>query len=162
MSVPTPDATTAEPTADIAVEPTKPTETVEFWKTKAREQEARAKSNKTAADELAAIKEAQLSESDKVQARISKAEAEAAAVPARVAEALKAHLIGLHSIDSEDAELFLTATEPELLLKQVGRLTGREADRKKQGNHVPREGNTPKAGSDEARATARSLFASGN
>jgi hypothetical protein len=90
----------------------------------------------------------------------AKAEAEAATadVPAKVADALKAHLIAVHEIDTDDAELFLTANDPELLLKQVQRLVGREADRKKHGNVVPREGNTPPVGGDEKREFARNLF----
>ncbi|SKS54976.1 hypothetical protein [Mycobacteroides abscessus] len=74
----------------------------------------------------------------KVQ-RLAEAEAEAAQVPSRVAGLLKGHVVSLHQIDGEDAELFLTADEPELLLKQVTRLLSREG---KQGrpNHVPGEG----------------------
>ena len=53
--------------------------------------------------------------------RIAAADAALAAVPSQITESLKAHLVTLHEIDSEDAELFLTATDPELLLKQVNR-----------------------------------------
>jgi hypothetical protein len=138
----------------------KPTETVEFWKAKAREQENRAKANKSAADELAAIRDAQKTEAEKVADRIRKADEEVANVPIRVTEALKAHLIGLHQINDEDAELFLTATNPDLLLKQVARLTERTAPAKKQPNHVPREGANPIAPENEGRETARRLFGS--
>jgi hypothetical protein len=57
-----------------------------------------------------------------------------------VCEALKVHLIAIHEIAREDAELFLTATDPETLLKQADRLVGQSGKRK---NIVPREGRTP-------------------
>lgn len=79
----------------------------------------------------------------KVQ-RLAEAEAEAAQVPSRVAGLLKGHLVSLHQIDGEDAELFLTADEPELLLKQVARLLSREGDQGRP-NHVPREGTNGRA-----------------
>lgn len=143
----------------------KPSETLEFWKQKAREQESRAKANKTAADELAAIKEKNKTEAEKVAERLSKADSELATVPAKVAEALKSHLVSLHQISDEDAELFLTASDPDVLLKQVTRLTARESagatERKKQGNHVPREGNNPSAPKDERREFVGQLFSGG-
>ncbi|WP_100523253.1 hypothetical protein [Mycobacteroides abscessus] len=79
----------------------------------------------------------------KVQ-RLAEAEAEAAQAPSRVAGLLKGHLVSLHQIDGEDAELFLTADEPELLLKQVARLLSREGDQGR-SNHVPREGTNGRA-----------------
>ena len=89
---------------------------------------------------LTELEEATKSDAEKAADRISKAEAEAASVPAKVAEALRTHLVALHDIDPEDAELFLTATDPDLMLKQVTRLLGQDKRRK---NHVPREGQTP-------------------
>jgi hypothetical protein len=136
----------------------KPTETVDFWKAKAREQESRAKANKLAADELAVIKDAQKTEAEKVADRIRKADEEVASVPVKVTEALKAHLIGLHQINDEDAELFLTATNPDLLLKQVARLTARDAVPPKKPNHVPREGANPTAPENDGREAVRRIF----
>lgn len=136
----------------------KPTETVEFWKSKAREQESRAKANKSAADELAAIRDSQKTEAEKVADRIAKADAEVAAVPAKVSEALRSYLVGLHEINDEDAELFLTANNPDLLLKQVSRLVARNAPPAKQPNHVPREGVNPTAPESEGRETVRRIF----
>lgn len=83
-------------------------------------------------------------------------------VPAQVTSALREHLVSVHEIDTEDAELFLTASEPELLLKQVQRLLGRESDRKKQGNVVPSEGNSSSVQGSEERAYVRSVFGSGD
>lgn len=146
------------------------TETVETLQAKlaqykdiASKQEKRAKENAAAAKRLAELEEAQKSDAEKAADRISKAEAEAASVPAKVAEALKAHLVALHSIEADDAELFLTATDPELLLKQVSRLVDSSGKRQKK-NHVPREGANPNpaAGSNDMREFARGLFNRGD
>ncbi|ORA23407.1 hypothetical protein [Mycobacterium aquaticum] len=122
----------------------KPTETVEFWKGKAREQETRAKANAAAAKKLAEIEEANKSEAQKAADRIAKAEAEVAGVPAKVAEGLKAHLVALHKIADEDAELFLTATDPDLLLKQAARLLAQSGGKRKNNNYVADQGNGDK------------------
>jgi hypothetical protein len=72
-----------------------------------------------------------------------------------VCEALKAHLIAIHEIAPEDAELFLTATDPETLLKQADRLVGQSGKRK---NVVPREGRNPNpALTDPTRDFLRSI-----
>lgn len=55
-------------------QPKKPTETVEFWKSKAREQEKRAKENAAAAKELADFKESQKTELQKAVDRADAAE----------------------------------------------------------------------------------------
>ncbi len=87
-----------------------------------------AKANADAAKRLSDLEQAQLSESDKVAKRLSDAGAEVATVPSKVADALRDHLVGIHEINEEDAELFLTATTPELLLKQIERLTARNEE----------------------------------
>lgn len=119
-------------------------------------QKAEIKDLKIRSKRLEEIEEAAKSESEKTADRIAKAEAEAATVPAKVAAALKEHLVALHSFDAEDAELFLTADEPELLLKQVTRLLG-QSDKRQRNNRVSREGNNQPPQSDEA-AFARDLF----
>lgn len=155
----TAEATATESEATSESSETKPTETVDFWKQKAREQEKRAKVNADAAKRLADIEDAQKTESEKVADRIAKAEAEVASVPAKVAEVLRDHLVALHEIEKDDAELFLTANDPELLLKQVTRLVGQSDKRKKTTNTVPREGQTSStSGDDEVREFARGLF----
>lgn len=143
-------ATETEATTEQQTEP-KPAETVEHWREIARKQEKRAKENAEAAKRLAELEDAQKSESEKVADRIAKAEAEVASVPTKVADALRQHLVALHEIDEDDAELFLTATDPELLLKQVSRLVG-QSD--KRTNRVPREGATPQPKADERAAFA--------
>jgi hypothetical protein len=107
------------------------------------------------ADEL---EDAQKTEAEKAADRIKKAEGEAASVPSKVSDALRTHLVALHGIDAEDAELFLTANDPELLLNLVDRLVGQSGKRQKK-NYVPREGNTSSAtGNDDMRSFTRQLF----
>lgn len=140
------------------------TETVESLQAKlaqykeiASKQEKRAKENAAAAKRLAELEDAQKSESEKAADRIAKAEAEAASVPAKVADALRTHLVALHGIDADKAELYLTATDPELLLKQVAGLVDMSDTRKKK-NVVPREGNNPTPTESEERKFVRNLF----
>jgi predicted phage tail protein len=153
------EATATEtPGTEQQSEAQKPTETVDFWKAKAREQEKRAKENAEAAKRLSELEDAQKSETEKAADRIAKAEAEVASLPTKVADALRTHLVALHEIDKDDAELFLTATDPELLLKQVTRLIG-QSDKRKKTHVVPGEGKTPSItpGDADRRAFVRQL-----
>jgi hypothetical protein len=117
---------------------------------------------KAAAVELAAIKESQKTDVQKTADRLATADAEVAKIPAKVSEALREHLVALHKIPAEDAELFLTASDPAVLLKQVERLVARGAEKtaeqRKQGNFVPREGNTPSSAGGGDLEVVRSLF----
>lgn len=119
-------------------------------------QKAEIKTLKAKAKKLDDLEDAQKSDAQKWADRVATAEAEVATLPAKVAEALKEHLVELHKIDSEDSELFLTATEPQLLLKQVARLLDRPG--KKQKNHVPDEGNNPNVSASEEATFARNLL----
>lgn len=81
MSEQTPEAASATETTEATAgtttaEQPKPTETVEFWKQKAREQEQRAKSNADKAKEFDALRESQKSEAEKVAERAAAAERE--------------------------------------------------------------------------------------
>jgi hypothetical protein len=113
---------------------------------------------KAKASKLDEIEQANKSEIDKAMDRVTKAEAEVSTVPAKVADALRSHLVALHEIDADDAELFLTANDPDLLLKQVARLTGRKADQQKKNNVSPREGTTTTSVDGDERQFARNLF----
>jgi hypothetical protein len=75
-------------------------------------------------------------------------------------EALKRRVQAAHGISDEDADLFLLGTDEDTLTAQAKRLAERDSDRKKNGNHVPREGNNPKPGDDPEREFARQLFSS--
>jgi len=121
---------------------------------------------KAAAVELAAIKESQKTAEQVAADRLAAADAEVAKIPAKVSEALREHLVALHKIPAEDAELFLTASDPEVLLKQVERLMARGVEdvaaSKKHGNFVAREGTTPpKPGEDPMRKFVDDLFKPG-
>lgn len=111
---------------------------------------------KAKASRLDEIEESQKSEAEKVADRLAKADAEVAGVPAKVCEALRAHLIDLHpEIDPEKAELLLTATDPDLLLKQMAQLVDLSGKRK---NIVPREGRNPNPSpTDPSREFLRAL-----
>lgn len=107
---------------------------------------------------LSEIEQANLTETEKATARITAAEAEVAKVPAKVADALRDSLIAL-GIVPESRKVLLTASDPESLMAQVKAIQELDADRKKTGNHVPREGNTPAAGkAGEGLEAVRSLF----
>lgn len=76
-------------------------------------------------------------------------------------EALRRRVQAAHKIADEDADLFLTGTDEETLTAQAKRLADRETERKSKGNHVPREGETPKSKSDDPlREFASGLFGS--
>jgi hypothetical protein len=135
------DTTTAE-TATETVEPAAtpdPTETVEFWKLKAREQEKRAKENVAARMELDELKKAQLSNEEKLAAELGEAAKRAAHAEA---EALRWRIAARNGISDEDAELFLTGSDEETLSKQAERFK-ELAVKPSKGTHVPGIGNQP-------------------
>lgn len=111
-------------------------------------QKAQLKEYKAKASELDQIREAQKSEAEKVADRLAKADAEVASVPSKVCEALKAHLVKIHEFTDEDSELFLTATDPETLLKQADRLVAQSGKRNR--NIVPLEGRNPTPASEDS------------
>lgn len=74
-------------------------------------------------------------------------------------EAMRRRVQAAHGITDEDADLFLTGTDEDTLTAQAKRLADRESERKKQGNHVPREGETKQPPADEMRSFTRDLFA---
>jgi hypothetical protein len=135
---------------------------LERMKTERDEARRTAKANADAAKELETLKQEKMTETEKVAARLQEADAKVAGIPGQVAEGLKAHLVALHKIDTEDADLFLTAADPETLLKQVDRLLAQgkkgEQQTRRNGNFVPREGSQSSAPEGEARAAVRGLF----
>ncbi len=113
---------------------------------------------KSAAAELAALRESTKSEDDKVKDRIAKLEQ--ATVVAQT-EALRLRVATKHGISEEDADLFLTGTDAATLEKQATRLVDRVAAAKKNGNVVPNEGKTPPAAkTNDMREFTRELFGS--
>ena len=101
------------------------------------------------------LEQANQSDLEKANNRVGTAETERD--DAR-AESLRLRTAIAHGISLEDADLFLTGRDEETLTAQAKRLSDREADRKKQGNHVPREGNTSQPKTDNVREFTRGLF----
>jgi hypothetical protein len=137
----TPEAATA---AEGQEPQQKPTETVDFWKQKAREQEKRAKENSNAKIELEKLQAEKLSREEKAQKEAD--EARQAAVEARQ-EAQRMRFAAKEHISDEDADLLLTAIDEDLLAKQakrIGELLA-EAAKKPEGLYVPSEGHQPSA-----------------
>lgn len=100
---------------------------------------------KAKASRLDEIEDANKSEIEKAREEAEAAKAEAAKTPALVAEALRTHLVRLHEISDDDAELFLTATDPDLLQKQVDRLVARTAAGTQKPGYVPSQGTGDKS-----------------
>ena len=146
-------ATESEASTEQAEQP-KPTETVDFWKQKAREQEKRAKANADAATKLAQIEEAQKSEAEKTADRIKQLENEAQ--DAR-REALRFKVASQFGIDADKAELLLTGPDEETMTKQAQAFADVSATRKKAGNVSPREGSQTRPAPDAKREFLRDL-----
>lgn len=135
-------AETAE-TAEPETEPTKPkpTETVDFWKQKAREQEKRAKDNAEAAKRLTELEEAQKTEAQRLTER-----ADAEFERAQVAEAkLLRYQVASEAGVPANALKFLTGTtreEIEVSAKDVLELIG-DAGKPRAPKPDPNQGRTP-------------------
>jgi hypothetical protein len=150
-------STTEDTTASTAADAPKPTETVEFWKEKAREQEKRAKSNAEAAKRLAEIEDAQKTEAQKTAEKLAELQTQLAAAEAK---ALRSSIAARHGIPPEDAELLLTGTDEETLTAQAERLA-QTLGKPKPAPRSPQEGKggDPKASdNDTVREFARDFF----
>lgn len=84
---------TVETTTETSEAPA-PTETVEFWKSKAREQEKRAKENAAAAKRVKEIEDASKSEQERAAERASAAEQRAQELGSKYTGLLKRQAIG--------------------------------------------------------------------
>lgn len=163
MSTQPAEATETEPQQTSTETPTaepKPSETVDFWKQKAREQEKRAKENAEAAKRLAEIENASKSEAQKATDALAKEAARADAAESRVS-ALE--IATEFKLGTDDAALLAALPDEAARRKLAERLAGRVDEQKKSGNVVPNEGRAttpPKA--DDKRELARALFGRGN
>lgn len=125
----------------------------------AREWEKRAKENAKAAERLKELEDAQKSDAEKTAERLRETEARALAAER---DALRFKVAAKFQIGDEDADLFLTGSDEETLTKQAERLTARAKQEKKQGNVVPREGqSTAGVFHTDERTAVRELFGSG-
>lgn len=118
---------------------TKPTETVEFWKQKAREQEKKAKENVAARIELDQLKAAQLTTEERLTAELQTACTER---DQALTDLLRWKVATRFGIADEDVDLFLTGTDEETLVKQAERLAERTPSTNG-GLYVPQEGRNP-------------------
>ena len=132
----------------------KPTETVEFWKGKAREQEKRAKENAAAAQRLREFEDAQKTEAQRASERVKELEG---AVEAAQRDALRFKVASKFGVSDEDADLFLTGSDEETLTKQAQRLSDRttEAGQPRRPTPDPTQGR----GGDPAQASPEGDFA---
>lgn len=126
------------------------------WKAKARDWERRAKENKSAADELAQIKEAQKTEAEKTADRLAKAEQAARDAEAR---ALRREVALEHKLSKADAALLDSITDEDAMRLLAERLAAGTESSTKKSNHVPREGTNTNPGGSTEREFARNLFA---
>lgn len=136
---------------------------------KATEKYADYKQLKAKADMLDQIEQANLSELDKANGRITSAESERDTARA---EALRLRIAVTHNISLEDADLFLTGTDEETLTAQAKRLSDRvaeqanaEAERKKKNPIVSKEGTSTKTQTtteEDDLEFARSFFGGGS
>lgn len=120
---------------------------------------------KAKAARLDEIEQANLSELEKANTRVTSAETERDSAKA---EALRLRIAVTHGISLEDADLFLTGTTEETLTAQAKRLSDRvaeqanaEAERKKKNPSVPKEGTSTTTGTtteEDDREFARTFF----
>lgn len=114
---------------------------------------------KAKADKFDQAEQANQSEAEKTAKRIADLETE---LNNQRRDSTRLKIASQHGItDADDIDLFLTGNDEETLTKQAKRLADRTAEQKKQGNHVPKEGNNPTSsdGGDE-HAFVRQLFES--
>lgn len=111
--------------AEETAEAPKPTETVDFWKQKAREQEKRAKENAEAAKRLAAIEESQKSEADKANDAIAAAKAEADAARTQL---LRYQIAAEYGLSGEDIDALEDIPTEEGMRRVADRLKSRDED----------------------------------
>lgn len=120
---------------------------------------------KAKAARLDEIEQANLSELEKANGRITAAESERDTAKA---ESLRLRTAVTHGISLEDADLFLTGTDEETLVAQAKRLSSRaaehanaELERKKKNPIVPKEGTSTHTGTtteEDDREFARTFF----
>lgn len=137
-------------------------EYVEKLRKEAAKYRTEAKANSEAAKRLAAIEEANKTEAERAAERL--AAAEKAANDARL-EALRYKTATEMRLSDEDAEALSADLSTEEGIRLVAaRLAANATTRKKRGNHVPDEGNNPKAksGREEDRTFVRELFGRAN
>ena len=160
----TPDKTPQEGTEDAAqdgdvTEPPKQDDT--DWKARSRDWERKAKANKAAADELAALKEQQMTAEQRAAERERKAEARIQEAEAR---ATRREIALDYSLDKQDAMLLDDLTDEDAMRRLAKRLqAAAKAEKSEDGvdsTLVRRKQRTdpPLSQDAQARKVARSVF----
>ncbi|HHX46968.1 MAG TPA: hypothetical protein GX718_06300 [Brevibacterium sp.] len=141
---------TDAPAQDVENEQPQPPVEDTDWKAEARKWEQRAKENKSAAEELSQIKDAQKSDAERAADALAQAQADAESARA---ELLRYRVAAEHGItDAEDIALFLTGTDADTLTKQAARLAARAVDESKP--RIPRPDPNQGRSGDAAASTA--------
>lgn len=144
-AVETTAAQTEDAPTEEATETKKPTETVEFWKSKAREQEKRAKENAAAAKRLTDLEESQKSELQKALERAEEAEGVAYALrTAQEVNDLKAQVSKKTGIPAD----VLRGSDLEEIENHAASLKALLPEPRKAGQ-VPTEGRTVTTGTGD-------------
>lgn len=149
------DPAADDPVDDPAKSKPKPTETLEFWKAKAREQENRAKANADKAVKFDALEEAKKSDEQKAADRIAKAEQRAAELELRTDRAEVAAATGV-PVEILAGPKGKTAEEIQAYADMLKEWAERDASAKPPvGVHVSTEGkDAPSVSIDEQIAAA--------
>lgn len=138
----------------------KPTETVDFWKAKAREQEKRAKENLAAAEKLREIEESQKSELQKAIERAEAAEGTLATLQAaQQISDWKSEITKLPKYEGVSPEV-LRGTSYEELEEHAAQLKALLPEPRKPGS-VPGEGRTVTSGSGDRREKFANIIRNG-
>lgn len=156
-------AESGQQVAPAAEQPRSETETVEFWKQKAREQEKRAKDNAEAAKRLAEIEEASKTAEQKAAEReaqaIKRAEQAEARATRREVALDPAGDGSLPALSGEDATLLDSLTNEDAMRALAKRLSAaaqaQASPRAPRPNPAQREGTSPAEDKD---AIARAFF----
>lgn len=115
-----------------------------------------AKANADAATRLAAIEEAKKTEEQKAADRLAAVEAKATEAERR---ALRFEIASEFKLSPEDAKALEHVPSESGMREVAERLAARDAESKRTGNRVPREGSTPSAPKDNPlSAYARGVF----
>lgn len=118
------------------------------------EQKKAIKDLKTKASRLDEIEEAQKSETEKANERLTQAEQRATEAEAKV---LRREVALEHKLSKEDADLLDALTDEDAMRRFAERLAVASEDKHKNGNRVPREGHTSSAKSDPKREFLRGI-----
>jgi hypothetical protein len=148
---PEPPKTEPDKGPDLAAE-------VEKWKAQARKHEAESKANRAAAAKLAEFEDRDKTEAQRLADRVTAAEERAAQAEARAVRFEIAAEFGLSQEDSAALEHVPTEDGMRAVAQSLARKAAtaveEDAERKRRGNFVSREGHSPDTNDTDAAALA--------